>query len=73
MNVVMKWRQKEVKLPEEGAKILLNPMERTLYRLFLVYPEGISADCQSRKADLRSEERKDGSDPPELRADSDVR
>ena len=44
MNVVMKWRQKEVKLPEEGAMVLLNPMERTLYRLFLAHPEGISAD-----------------------------
>ena len=44
MNEVMKWRQKEVKLPVEGVKILLNPMERTLYRLFLAHPEGISAD-----------------------------
>ena len=44
MNVVMKWRQKRVLLPDEGAQVMLNPMERTLYRLFLVYPEGISAD-----------------------------
>lgn len=43
-RVEMDWRQKEVKLPEEGAKVLLNPMERTLYRLFLAHPEGISAD-----------------------------
>ena len=44
MNVVMKWRQKRVLLTDEGAQVMLNPMERTLYRLFLVYPEGISAD-----------------------------
>ena len=44
MNVVMKWRQKIVSLPDEGARVILNPMERTLYRLFLAHPEGISAD-----------------------------
>ena len=44
MNVVMKWRQKQVLLPDEGVQVTLNPMERTLYRLFLAHPEGISAD-----------------------------
>ena len=44
MNVVMKWRQKIVSLPDEVAQVTLNPMERTLYRLFLAHPEGISAD-----------------------------
>lgn len=44
MNVVMKWRKKEVALPDEQVQVTLNPMERTLYRLFLVHPEGISAD-----------------------------
>ena len=44
MNVEMKWRQKKVSLPDEGARVILNPMERTLYRLFLAHPEGISAD-----------------------------
>ena len=45
MNVVMKWRQKTVSLPDEQAQqVILNPMERTLYRLFLAHPEGISAD-----------------------------
>ena len=43
-RVEMGWRQKEVKLPVEGVKVLLNPMERTLYRLFQAHPEGISAD-----------------------------
>ena len=31
-------------LPEEGAEFRLNPMERTLYRLFLCHPEGMPAD-----------------------------
>ena len=45
MNVVKKWRQKTVSLPDEQAQqVILNPMERTLYRLFLAHPEGISAD-----------------------------
>ena len=43
-RVVMRWRQKKVSLPDEGAQVILNPMERTLYRLFLAHPEGISAD-----------------------------
>lgn len=30
-------------LPDERAEVYLNPMERTLYRLFLAHPEGISA------------------------------
>ena len=43
-RVVMSWRQKTVSLPDEQAQVMLNPMERTLYRLFLAHPEGISAD-----------------------------
>ena len=31
-------------LPDEGAQVTLNPMERTLYRLVLAHPQGISAD-----------------------------
>lgn len=31
-------------LPGTGVEIVLNPMERTLYRLFLAHPEGIPAD-----------------------------
>ena len=31
-------------LHDHGAEIYLNPMERTLYRLFLSHPEGIAAD-----------------------------
>ena len=34
----------KVLLPDEGAEISLNPMERTLYRLFLRHPEGMLAD-----------------------------
>ena len=43
-RVVMSWRKGTVELPDEGAQVSLNPMERTLYRLFLAHPEGISAD-----------------------------
>ena len=43
-RVVMSWRQKQVLLPDEGAQVTMNPMERTLYRLFLAHPDGISAD-----------------------------
>ena len=31
-------------VPETGAMLYLNPVERTLYRLFLKHPEGISSD-----------------------------
>ena len=31
-------------LPDENMDVALNPMERTLYRLFLSHPEGIAAD-----------------------------
>ena len=50
---IMKKRQYKVQmtpyserilLPEEGAELKLNPMERTLYRLFLQHPEGMPAD-----------------------------
>ena len=40
----MKWRKKVVGLPDEGAQVTLNPMERTLYRLFRAHPEGILSD-----------------------------
>ena len=31
-------------LPDENLSVALNPMERTLYRLFLSHPEGIPSD-----------------------------
>ena len=31
-------------LPDEGVRVCLNPVERTLFRLFLAHPEGIPAD-----------------------------
>ena len=43
-RVVMSWRKGKVELPDEHVKVTMNPMERTLYRLFLAHPEGISAD-----------------------------
>ncbi len=36
--------KERILLPEEGAELRLNPMERTLYRLFLRHPEGMPAD-----------------------------
>ena len=44
-RVEMKLRKGVVALPDEGAQVSLNPMERTLYRLFLAHPEGIAADA----------------------------
>ena len=41
--VKMTWRSASVLLLEERTGVTLNPMERTLYRLFLAHPEGISA------------------------------
>ena len=43
-RVMMRGRKGAIQLPDEGALVTLNPMERTLYRLFLAHPEGISAD-----------------------------
>ena len=43
-RVAISWRKGTVELPDERAQVTLNPMERTLYRLFLAHPEGISAD-----------------------------
>ena len=37
-------RRGYLSLHGHGAEIYLNPMERTLYRLFLSHPEGIAAD-----------------------------
>ena len=42
-RVKMTWRSARVQLLVEGAEVTLNPMERTLYRLFLAHSEGISA------------------------------
>lgn len=37
-------RRGDFQLPDAGVEISLNPMERTLYRLFLAHPEGLPAD-----------------------------
>lgn len=42
-RVKMTWRLAGVLVMEDRAEVTLNPMERTLYRLFLAHPEGISA------------------------------
>ena len=43
-HIVLGKRGGIVTLPDIGAKLCLNPVERTLYRLFMSHPEGISAD-----------------------------
>jgi len=43
-RVLMTPLDEKVFLPDEGTKLGLNPMERTLYRLFLQHPEGMLAD-----------------------------
>ena len=43
-NIVIGQRRGIILLPDENRYVVLNPMERTLYRLFLSHPEGIAAD-----------------------------
>lgn len=42
--VVFGKRRGTTLLPQEGTRIVLNPIERTLFRLFVAHPEGITAD-----------------------------
>ena len=43
-SIVIGQRRGIILLPEENIYIKLNPMERTLYRLFISHPEGITSD-----------------------------
>lgn len=43
-SIVIGQRQSIILLPDENRDVALNPMERTLLRLFLSHPEGIAAD-----------------------------
>ena len=43
-SIVIGQRRGIILMPEENRYVILNPMERTLYRLFLSHPEGIAAD-----------------------------
>ena len=43
-SIIIGQRRGIILLPDENMYVVLNPMERTLYRLFLSHPEGISAD-----------------------------
>jgi len=43
-SIVIGQRRGIILLPDESNYVALNPMERTLYRLFLSHPEGIAAD-----------------------------
>ena len=43
-SIIIGQRRGFILLPEENRHVVLNPMERTLYRLFLAHPEGLPAD-----------------------------
>ena len=43
-SILISQRRGIILLPDENMYVVLNPMERTLYRLFLSHPEGIAAD-----------------------------
>ena len=43
-SIVIGQRRGIILLPDESMYIVLNPMERTLFRLFLSHPDGIPAD-----------------------------
>ena len=43
-SIIIGQRRGIILLPDENRYVVLNPMERTLYRLFLSHPEGIAAD-----------------------------
>ena len=43
-SIVIGQRRGIILLPDERMYIVLNPMERTLFRLFLSHPDGIPAD-----------------------------
>ena len=43
-SIVIGQRRGIILLPDENRYVVLNPMERTLYRLFLAHPDGIPSD-----------------------------
>ena len=71
-SILIGQRRGIILLPDENKFVVLNPMERTIYRLFLSHPEGIAADhllafWQELNCIYEQESRYD--DPP-LRADA---
>ena len=43
-SILIGQRRGIILLPDENRYVVLNPMERTLYRLFLAHPDGIPSD-----------------------------
>ena len=43
-SIVIGQRRGIILLPDENRYVVLNPIERTLYRLFLAHPDGIPSD-----------------------------
>lgn len=71
-GIVIGHRRGLILLPEENRFVILNPMERTIYRLFLSHPEGIAADCiLAHWKELRGIYQQESCfDDPTLRADA---
>ena len=43
-SIIIGQRRGIILMPDENRYVILNPMERTLYRLFLSHPDGIPSD-----------------------------
>ena len=71
-SIIIGQRRGIILLPDENRYVVLNPMERTLYRLFLSHPEGIAADgIQAHWKELgRIYEQESCFDNPPLREDA---
>ena len=71
-SIIIGQRRGIILLPDESMYVVLNPMERTLYRLFLSHPEGIAADhLLAHWQELsRIYEQESCFDDPPLRADA---
>ena len=44
-SIIIDQRRGIILLPDERMYVVLNPIERTVYRLFLSHPEEITSDC----------------------------
>ena len=71
-SILIGQRRGIILLPDENMSVVLNPMERTLYRLFLSHPEGIAADnlLAYWQELCRLYEQESRSDDPPLRANA---
>lgn len=71
-SIIISQRRGIILVPNENRYVVLNPMERTLYRLFLSHPEGIPSEgllAYWQELGLIYEQESCFDDPP-LRADA---